>query len=196
VKVVWRPTVDEIEQLYERHAKHLEATHWGKFLALAPDGRYLVGDDDVAVFVEAIQQFGQGNFVLLRIGEKDVDILRQVGFATSSARYPFVEVEWEVHMTRHRDWAYADTGFEGFLTIPMLLTPLLGNPQGSIRTRMADGSVSITGAYFGTVEIVGINEPIPARILVLGNEFLLGRRVLDRYKVTFDRGLQVVVEKV
>ena len=61
---------------------------------------------------------------------------------------------------------------------------------------MADGSVSIAGAYFGTVEIVGINEPLPARILALGNEFLLGRRVLDRYKVTFDRGLQVFVEKV
>ena len=172
---MWRPTIDEIEQLYERHAKHLEATHWGKFLALAPDGRYLVGDDDVAVFVEAIQQFGQGNFVLLRVGEKDVDILRQVGFAVSSARYPFVEVEWEILRYRHRDWAYADTGFEGFLTIPALLTPLLGNPQGNIRTRMADGSVSVAGAYFGMVEIVGINEPIPSRVLALGNEFLLGR---------------------
>jgi hypothetical protein len=61
---------------------------------------------------------------------------------------------------------------------------------------MADGSVSIAGAYFGTVEIFGINEPITARILALGNEFLLGRRVLDRYKVTFDRGQRVVVEKV
>ena len=48
---MWRPTVDEIERLYERHAKHLEATHWGKFLALAPDGRYLVGDNDVTVVV-------------------------------------------------------------------------------------------------------------------------------------------------
>ena len=38
------------------------------------------------------------------------------------------------------------------------------------------------------VEIVGINEPIPSRVLALGNEFLLGRRVLDRYKVTFDGG--------
>jgi hypothetical protein len=61
---------------------------------------------------------------------------------------------------------------------------------------MADGSVSIAEAYFGTVEIFGINEPIPARILALGNEFLLGRRVLDLYKVTFDRGQRVVVEKV
>jgi hypothetical protein len=60
----------------------------------------------------------------------------------------------------------------------------------------ADGQGHQVAAFVGEVTIIGINEPIPARILALGNEFLLGRRVLDRYKVTFDRGQRVVVEKV
>ena len=193
---MWKPTIEEIERLYEKHAKQLEATHWGKFLALAPDGRFIVGDDDVEVFVEAMGQFGEGNFVLLRIGERDVDVLRRVDLLTRSELYPFVEVEWSVRQFIRRDWAYADTGFEGFLTIPLTLAQTLGTPHGAVRSRMADGSVSISIAYFGTVGIVGLNEVITSRILVMGSEFLLGRRILDRYRVTFDRGQQVIVERV
>lgn len=194
---MWKPTIEEIDQLYEKHAKHLEATHWGKFLALAPDGRFIVGDDDVAVFAEAIQKFGEGNFVLMRVGEKDVDILRQATLSSQQSNlYPFVEVEWAVRQFHRRDWAYADTGFEGFLSVPANLAQLVGIPQGIVRARMADGSVTLSATYFGTVEVVGLGEVIPSRILAMGNEFLLGRRILDRYRVTFDRGRQVIVERI
>ncbi len=193
---MWKPTIDEVERLYEKHVKQLEETHWGKFLALTPDGRYIISDDDVAIFAEAMQQFGEGNFILLRVGERDVDILRQANLSVTSNLYPFVEVEWAVQQFRQQDWAYADTGFEGFLNIPSAFTQMLGNPHGAIRTRMADGSVTISEAYLGTVEIVGIHEPILSRILALGSEFLSGRRILDRYRVTFDRGQQVIVERV
>lgn len=115
---MWKPTVDEIERLYERHAKQLEATHWGKFLALASDGRFIVGDDDLEIFLKAMQHFGEGNFVLIRIGEKSVDVLRQVSQSVRSNIYPFLEVAWSVRHFRQQDWAYAETGFEGFLNIP------------------------------------------------------------------------------
>jgi hypothetical protein len=196
VKVMWRPTVDEIEQLYERHAKHLEATHWGKFLALAPDGRYLVGDDDVAVVEEAIKQFGQGNFVLLRVGVLYSDIVRHLPTRVTSQRYPYLEVTWRVRHIERDDWAYADTGFEGAFIVPDIYEDLFGQEDVLSFVQTADGQGHQVAAFVGEVTIIGINEPIPARILALGNEFLLGRRVLDRYKVTFDRGLQVVVEKV
>ncbi len=113
---MWQPTLEETLQLYQRHAKHLEATHWGQYLALASDGRFIVGDDDVAVFLEAVQRLGEGNFVLLRVGE--MDVLRQVSGSVVSGHYPY------------------------------------------------------------------------------GAEFLLGRRILDRYRVTFDRGRQLVVERL
>lgn len=52
----------------------------------------------------------------------------------------------------------------------------------------ADGQGHQVAAFVGQVTIIGIHETIPARVLAFGNEFLLDRRVLDRYKVTFDRG--------
>ncbi|MCX7969262.1 MAG: hypothetical protein N3B10_12385 [Armatimonadetes bacterium] len=193
---MWKPTVDEIERLYEKHAKQLEATHWGKFLALTPDGQFILGEDDVEIFFKAMQQFGEGNFVLIRIGERSVDVLRQVSQSARSDIYPFVEVAWSARHFRQQNWAYADTGFEGFLSIPSTLIQRIGEPHGNVWTRMADGSVSISMAYFGTVEIVGIGEAIPSRILAMGGEFLLGRRILDRYRVTFDRGRQIIVERI
>jgi len=191
---VWRPTVDEIEQLYERHAKHLEATHWGKFLALAPDGRYLVGEDDVAVVEEALKKFGQGNFVLMRVGTKSAYRMRQV--QVISQRYPFLEVDWQVGQHRERTWAYADTGFEGALCVPDDRRHRLGQAIATVQVTLADASSQVQDAFVGTIALVGIWEILPILILALGNEFLLGRRVLDRYKVTFDRGWQVIVEKV
>lgn len=193
---MWQPTLDEVQRLYEQHAKHLEASHWGQYLALAPDGRFVVGRDDVAVFCEAVQQLGEGNFVLLRIGEMDVDILRRIIASVTSSRYPFWEVVWQVRQHRQHDHAYADTGFKGFLNIPSRYITLLGRSQGVVRARGADGSVLFAETYIGTVEIVGLNDSVTARILALSDEFLLGRRVLDRYRVTFDRGQQLVVERL
>lgn len=129
---MWRPTVEEIEQLYQQHAKHLEAVHWGKFLALAPDGRYLVGDDDVAVVEEAIKQFGQGNFVLLRVGVLYSDIVRHLPTRVVSQRYPYLEVAWRARHIERNDWAYADTGQKGRSCVYPFFA-LKYNPQRSDR---------------------------------------------------------------
>ncbi len=192
---MWEPTVDEVLQLYERYCKSLEATHWGQYLALAPDGRYIVGEDDVAVVDEALQQFGAGNFVLLRVGEIAAYKLRRTGFV-SSHRYPFLKTDWQVGRHRERSWAYADTGFEGALCIPADRHPLLGPTSLSVQLSLADASTQIQPTYRGIVSIVGIDEPIPAIVFALGAEFLLGRRILDRYRVTFDRGQQLIVERL
>jgi hypothetical protein len=81
------PTWKEVEQLYERYARHLEATHWGRYLSLAWDGRYIVGEDDVTVMEEGLRQFGQGKFMLLRVGDLAVDTLRRV-FAGATPHRP------------------------------------------------------------------------------------------------------------
>ena len=48
------------DELYERYGKPLEAEHWGKFLAVAPDGRTLLGTDLREVQDNALRQFGKG----------------------------------------------------------------------------------------------------------------------------------------
>ncbi|MCX7969261.1 MAG: hypothetical protein N3B10_12380 [Armatimonadetes bacterium] len=123
---MWKPTVDEIERLYEKHAKQLEATHWGKFLAITSDGQFILGEDDVEVVEEAIERFGRGNFVLLRVGAIYTDIVRHLPMRVVSQRYPYLEVNWRARHVERQDWAYADTGFEGAFIVPNIYADILG----------------------------------------------------------------------
>ena len=59
----------ERQRLYEKHGKPLEDEHGGEFLAIAFDGRTIVGKDDGEVLRKAIKDLGSGNFVLARVGQ-------------------------------------------------------------------------------------------------------------------------------
>ena len=60
------------EALYERFIKPLEAQHQGEFVAVTTDGRVIVDKNDIQVVDQALQQFGPGTFVLLKVGSKGV----------------------------------------------------------------------------------------------------------------------------
>jgi hypothetical protein len=69
------PTQEQMEaikrrddELYERYAKHLEAEHKGKFVAIGLDGETLIGEERVKIILEAIKKFGRGNFAVRKIG--------------------------------------------------------------------------------------------------------------------------------
>jgi hypothetical protein len=59
------------ERLYDLYAKSLEAEHAGKFVAIAPDGRLMIGDTMREVAIDANGAFGRGNF-LFKIGPRSV----------------------------------------------------------------------------------------------------------------------------
>ena len=59
---------NEATLLYEKHAKGLEAEYYGEFVAIARDGRIIIGKNDIEVLKKAIKDFGRGNFVFRRIG--------------------------------------------------------------------------------------------------------------------------------
>jgi hypothetical protein len=56
------------DELYERYAKHLEAEHKGKFVAIGLNGETLIGEERVKIILEAIKKFGRGNFAVKKIG--------------------------------------------------------------------------------------------------------------------------------
>ena len=70
-------TVKEADAIYERHGKHLEKNHFGEYAAISLEGRAIVGKNDIEVVDQAIEEFGGGNFVLYRVGNKYVDKIRQ-----------------------------------------------------------------------------------------------------------------------
>jgi len=48
----------------------LEAEHYGEFVAISPEGKLVLGKDDLEVLKKALKEFGKGNFAFRRIGFK------------------------------------------------------------------------------------------------------------------------------
>lgn len=59
----------EANRLYETYAKHLEADHWGEYVAISRDGRVVLGTDDLEVLLAAKEAFGPGNFIF-KVGDR------------------------------------------------------------------------------------------------------------------------------
>ena len=59
---------------------------------------------------------------------------------------------------------------------------------------LGDGSLIEAKEYFGAIEIPGLGTSLPARITSLGDEFLIGRGVIDRFRVIFNHGQRIEIE--
>lgn len=88
--------------------------------------------------------------------------------------------------------AYLDTGFDGYLIIPSSLASNLGPGDYVTRWEMGDGSLAEAGEYIGIMEVSDL--VMTARLTLLGNDFILGRGIIDRLRITFDRGRRIEVE--
>ena len=111
-----------------------------------------------------------------------------------SQDYPYLPIKVTVRNFTLPFQALLDTGFDGHLVLPEVLGTQLGNPDYLVKTRLADNSENAFPAYLGGVEIVGLGVVYMARLTLLGNECLMGQGVIKRLRVTFDHGIQIIVE--
>lgn len=58
----------QLAELYERYGKPLEREHFGRYVAVFPDGRLVLGESILQVTDEAVSRFGRGAIVF-KIGE-------------------------------------------------------------------------------------------------------------------------------
>ncbi len=65
----------QADRLYATYGKPLEDDHWGKFVAISPDGRVLLGETSLEVLERASEEFGSGNFIF-KVGERVVGRIR------------------------------------------------------------------------------------------------------------------------
>lgn len=56
--------------LYDKHVQPLEDEHWGKFVAVAPDGRTMLGTNPYKVDMDAWNDFGN-KAVMFQVGDKE-----------------------------------------------------------------------------------------------------------------------------
>ena len=112
---------------------------------------------------------------------------------TTSDNYPYLKVRCRVRHWGAEVWALVDTGFDGHLIIPRQIARQLGAPDSVAAWAMADGRRVVTSGYRGIVELVGVGA-FPSTVVALGDEYIIGRAVIDRLRVTFDHGQRLIVE--
>ena len=108
--------------------------------------------------------------------------------------YPSLLIRFTAEGVEGRASALLDTGFDGHLAIPETVVPTLPRPLYRRRVRTASGQIVRVAAYLGTVELDDRPSVVDSIIIALGDEYLLGLSVLNRFKVTFDHGRRVIVE--
>ncbi len=112
----------------------------------------------------------------------------------TSSHYPYLTVRVTIRGRSRHEPALIDTGFSGYLAIPAAyFDGDAALPDTRFDWELADGSTIGAPVYFGSVEIVGLAS-VRAAITVIGNEYILGRQILDLYRLTLDHGRQVMIE--
>lgn len=111
-----------------------------------------------------------------------------------STSYPYLRVRFSIRGYEETAIALVDTGFTGALAIPAtIFNGKLGLPDARTVWELADQSKISAPVYMGSIEIIDFS-PMSGAITIVGNEYILGRGVIDRFKVTFDHGKRVIVE--
>jgi hypothetical protein len=59
------------DRLYVQFGRPLEASHWGEYLAIAPDGRTLLAPTLLEALDQAAEAFGPGNYIF-KVGPRAV----------------------------------------------------------------------------------------------------------------------------
>jgi len=111
----------------------------------------------------------------------------------TSSHFPYVPLHLEMG---HRDAdveALLDTGFHGDVALPAGLTTDGEPADGYLPWTLADGSEVSAPAYDARVQI-GELPPLPAVVIVLGDEPLVGRGVSDRFRIILEHGQRLIVE--
>ena len=87
-----------------------------------------------------------------------------------------------------------DTGFGGGIAIPRDIGDLKNFPSIKQIWTLADGTNISVSVYVGYVQI-GDLDPILTGIITLGEQPLIGRQVLSKFKVILDYGKKITLKK-
>src|SRR5574341_730842 len=109
-----------------------------------------------------------------------------------SASFPRVEIQIRIGSLKAHVSAMVDTGFGGGILLPLRERDKLGTRDGFTNLRLANDD-RITVELFQAM--VGLKDrEMIVRAVVSGSEFVVGREVLNHFRVCFDHGKSVEIE--
>src|SRR6185436_19521997 len=117
--------------------------------------------------------------------------------SVTSSRYPYLPIHVEIFTQQTKVFEFdiepmVDTGFDGGLTVPRGLIPSSIPPFGTSDWKLADETEIQASTYVARVTI-GSLPPVTTLVIVLGDDPLLGRDVIDHFSLHFDHGRQLIV---
>jgi predicted aspartyl protease len=110
-----------------------------------------------------------------------------------SSRFPYVPLEIRIGHQDVQVEARLDTGFDGDVALPRGAILSADPPDAYLPCALADGTEVLAPAYDGAVQI-GRMPPIPALVIMLGGEPLVGRGISDHFTIILDHGQHLIVE--
>lgn len=113
----------------------------------------------------------------------------------SSDRYPYLALEVKVRDINITDYFYIDTGFDGDLILPGHFANEFGEADYISRWRLGNGSVLEAEDYVGEAKVVEVTEAALVRVSCVGDEFIVGRGIIDRLEIILDHGKRVEAKR-
>lgn len=112
-----------------------------------------------------------------------------------SNQYPYSPIRMELRGHEINAPTLLEMGFDGDIAIPdTWLGRDMGFPEATVPCQMADGRVVHVPVYFSRCHIgesLGLSDVL---VTILGHEPMVGRGIIDRYKVTLDNGSRLILE--
>lgn len=112
------------------------------------------------------------------------------------SQFPYLPVQLQVGIYRDKInlnlEVLFDTGFDGGIAIPRNITNLEKLPSIKQTWTLADGTDISVPVYAGYVQI-GHLEPIMTIIIILGDQPLIGRQVISKFKALIDHGKKITL---
>ena len=107
--------------------------------------------------------------------------------------YPFLRVSCRIQGRDFDISGFVDTGYDGGLVIPESERVGFVEPMTLIPIRLGDGSQINAGEYIGTLTLE--DRQLEVTVLFLGNEYLIGREVVDQLHLCFHHGEYLEIEE-
>ena len=113
----------------------------------------------------------------------------------SSSNFPYLPAHIQIGISKISldVEALVDTGFGGGIAIPKNIVDLSHLPYMTTHWILADGTEILAKAYLGYAQI-GNFDPINCTIALLGDEPLIGREVINSFKIILDHGRKIILE--
>lgn len=112
----------------------------------------------------------------------------------TSSKFPYLPIQITVREESYKVQALLDTGFDGSIVLTPKLFSNGQSPTKYVECKLADSSVIEVPIFIGFIRLGGrkLND---VAILIMGDEPIIGRGVLNNFKITLDHGKKVILEE-